>query len=168
MEITIQIKKGNKTMKEMKKNRNSIKAELGYNFCPKCGSQAYAVTTEDGMHRVGCIYCGFINGIENYIGDHNGEELIELLRKEWNMYCLASEFNENFFATWSALGQGFVIVQSTDDYIVYLTNDFGEILDFIREHQDTSYALYEIKDGKLRNLGPSFLVLKTLENIKKR
>ena len=146
--------------------KNTIKTKAGYNFCPKCGSKAYAITTKDGMHRVGCIYCGFKSGIENYIGDCNGEELIVLLRKEWNRHCLKSEFNEAFFAALGKMGRGFIMAQNTDDYIVHITDDFGEVLDLLRQRQDVSYAIYVIKDGKLHNLGSSFLVWETLEKIK--
>ena len=55
----------NKTMENNTK-QNTITNELGYNPCPKCGAHAYAVSTEDGMHRVGCLRCGMLeeNGID--------------------------------------------------------------------------------------------------------
>ena len=153
-------------MKEMKKNRNSISAGVGYNFCPQCGSQAYAVTTEDEMHRVGCLYCGYMQGVENYIGDCNGEELMELLRKEWNKSCIDSQLGKEFFAAWGASNKGFAITQQEDDYIVYITDEYSEVMEFAAKHQDASYDLYEIADGMLHKLGTTFLVWLTLANNK--
>ena len=155
----------NVTMREAS-IKNTVETEKGYNFCPECGSKAYAITTEDGTHRVGCLYCGFANGIEKYIGDQNSDEIIELLRRKWNSRCLESEFGEGVVAACGVLEQGFLVAQSKDDYIVYLSNDFAEVLNFIKAHQDTAYTIYENKDGKLSNLGPSFLVWKTLTDNK--
>ena len=139
-------------------NKNKIKTGIGYNPCPRCGSQAYAITTDDDMHRVGCLYCGFINGVENYIGDCNGEELMELLRKEWNKHCLADLLSEQFFKAWGTYGQGYVLAQRTDGYIINITDDFSDIISFAITHENEVCNIYEIVDGELSEIGSTYLV----------
>ena len=109
-----------------------------------------------------------MQGVENYIGDCNGEELMELLRKEWNRSCIDSQLGKEFFAAWGASDKGFVITQHEDDYIVYITDEYSEVMEFAMKHQDASYNLYEIADGRLRKLGTTFLVWLTLTNNKTR
>lgn len=147
-----------------KNNKNQISAELGYNLCPRCGSPAYGITTDDDIHHVGCIYCGFANGVENYIGDCDEEQIREVLRKEWNKRCLNSEFSEEFFEAWDVFRKCYVIPQSTDDYIVYITTKYSEVVDFAMQHQDDPYDLYVVINGALCRLGTTALVWLTLTN----
>lgn len=146
-------------MKDIKNTtRNLIKSDDTLNICPRCGRKAYAITTEDGMYRVGCIHCGIRNGVGTLMDEDFTEEMKEALRTQWNEACLKSEYSWDVVAELGLHNGSYVLADSKWKYIVHIANDIEEVERYVVEQSETSLDIYLVIEGTLQKMGCSFLV----------
>ena len=144
---------------------NTIRAEEGYNICPRCGRKAYAIQTDDGAYRVGCLECGLINGVRTIIDEEITEDLEESMRRHWNKLCLTAEYFEDALELLCLKNGGYVIANSEDGYIAYVSKDFNEVKDYINDIGDSmSFGIYLHIDGALQYLGSTYLLWQVMNS----
>ena len=149
---------------ERNKNNNTINAEEGYNICPRCGRSAYTIHTKDGAYRVGCLECGLHHGVRTLVDEEMTDDLQETMRTQWNKQCLKSAYSECALEQLNLKNGGYVIANTSDGYIVYVSRDFKEVKDYVRDIGDSlSFGVYLNIDGALQYLGTTYLLWLTME-----
>lgn len=140
-------------------NVNQIKKESGYNSCPKCGRQAYALHTEDGMYSVGCLHCGLKNGVFTLFDEVTQEDVENKMRITWNEKCLKNEYEEDALKAMNLANGGYVIVSNVDGQIVHITEDFSGVEAYLTVVGDSlSFDIYLMNGRRLQHLGSTFLL----------
>ena len=153
-------------MKE--KQNNTIISEDGYNICPKCGGQAYAITMDAGAYYVGCPYCGLQNGVSCLTDEMDTEDFIEQMRIEWNQKCLKSMYEDDVIVMLGVLNNEYVVVNNVDYHVVHIARDIRELVNFVNSSAlATSLEAYVMIDSYLQPLSCSFLISKALYDFKK-
>ena len=166
LEISKQKRKENKTMNESK-NKTMIR-EAGYNICPKCGGQAYAITMDEGVYYVGCLYCGLQHGVSILINNQLTEEIIEQMRIDWNKKCVESLYDEDVIVMLGALNKEYIIVNRADNHILFIARDILELLEFVDSMASFIHTeVYVMHEGHLRLASFSCLKNEILNELKK-
>ena len=149
--------------KQMKNTNNTINYEQGLNVCPICGRKAYAVYTDDGIYRVGCLHCGLQHGVGTHAGDLT-DEMKDNLRRSWNMKMLGSYIEPEAREALELRNSGYVITTSADGYIVGTVDDMREVMNYLdMVGDDVSHDIYMHNDGTIMNLGTSFFAWQIVE-----
>ena len=154
--------KGNKTMKtETKTNThmNHVAIHDGYNVCPECGRQAYAVMTEDQMYRVGCLHCGLRNGVGVFVEDELTDEMTESMRRLWNQKCIETEeYSVEALEVMEAKIGSYAMVDSHSQEILCFVRNVDAVKRFVLENPDVALGIYLLVNGNLQYMGCGYLV----------
>ncbi|MBO5897902.1 MAG: hypothetical protein J6R04_02710 [Clostridia bacterium] len=131
---------------------------IGYNLCPSCGRPAQAILADDSTYYVGCPMCGLKNGVCADVSDGLTDEVEEMLRITWNRRCIESTYDVDALEMLRTIGNGYALVRTADDYMVFFTERFEDIKQFLAKGLDVSYTVYHMIDGIMEPLGSAYLV----------
>lgn len=147
------------------KHMNHVAINDGYNVCPECGRQAYAVMTEDRMYRVGCLHCGLVYGIGTFVEDDVTDEMTENMRRRWNEKCLgADEYSVEALEVIDAREGDYVMVDAQTKEIICIAGSVANARQYVLDHYDKAVDIYLLGSGSLEKMGCSFLVQALTKN----
>ena len=150
-------------MENNQKTTNLIPTER-YNYCPKCGREAFAFSSERGMYYVGCLHCGMRNGKLNFFEEEISEELKEVFRKEWNLQCLNCEYEDDALEALGISEGSFFLATHGDNYVVHIAKTFKDVKEYIKRVGDSqAFNIYQLLNGVLECIGSTYLMWLTIE-----
>ena len=137
---------------------HELTSKGSYNICPQCGRSARTILTDDDTYYVGCPICGLKNGVCADVSDGLTDEVEEMLRITWNRRCIESTYDVDALEMLRTIGNGYALVRTADDYMVFFTERFEDIKQFLAKGLDVSYTVYHMIDGIMEPLGSAYLV----------
>lgn len=144
---------------------NYMNSSDALNVCPTCGSAAYEIETEYGMHHVGCIHCGLSRGISNNImvEDDIAEEIRIRARREWNEQCLNSYYTEEALEVLGICDGNYVLIDNRTCTIAKVVPSVKAAKDYILEHNNVAFRILLNLDGILQDPGHSLIIRELFE-----
>ena len=145
-------------------NKKQIKRKLGrderYNACPKCGNEVYIYVDEDGDYCVGCVHCDAMNTSTYLLYDPNKSD-IDTCRWCWNIWAIGTSYIPEALTKLNVHEGDYVVTDESDGFIIFAGAQ-NAMFDFFetktRENDLNVYAIYNVYNGRLTEIGLSTLV----------
>ena len=148
---------------QMNKTINTVKANEGYNICPKCGRQVYAILNENGAYSIGCLSCGMREGISVPVDEEMTDEFADRMRTVWNFRCLDEIYSDEAMEVLCISNGNYVLVHNLNGQIVHIARNMREVVDYIESIEyGLPLGIYLMLENTLEYLGCSSLVWEIL------